>query len=71
MRQSMGKMSNKTIAVISLVVAIVNLIVALALPIIEEVNGRQLIAIKIVVIVVGLGLIVSLLIGIFRGNKGQ
>ena len=64
-------MSNKTIAVISLVVAIVNLIVALALPIIEEVNGRQLIAIKIVVIVVGLGLIVSLLIGIFRGNKGQ
>ena len=71
MRQSKGKMSNKTIAVISLIVAILNLIVALALPIIEEVNGRQLIAIKIVVIVVGLGLIVSLLIGIFRGNKGQ
>ena len=64
-------MSNRTIAVISLVVAIVNLIVALALPIIEEVIGRQLIAIKIVVIIVGLGLIVSALIGIFRSKKGQ
>ena len=64
-------MSNKTIAVISLAVAILNLIVALALPIIEEVNGRQLVAIKIVVIIVGLGLIISALIGIFRSNKGQ
>ena len=63
-------MSNKTIAVISLVVAILNLIVALALPIIEEVIGRQLIAIKIVVIVVGLGLIISALIGIFRRQEG-
>ena len=64
-------MSNKTIAVISLVVAILNLIVALALPIIEEVIGRQLIAIKIVVVMMGLGLIISALIGIFRGKKGQ
>ena len=64
-------MSNKTIAVISLIVAILNLIVALALPIIEEVIGRQLVAIKIVVIIVGLGLIISALIGIFRSKKGQ
>ena len=71
MRQSKGKMSNKTIAVISLIVAIVNLIVALALPIIEEVIGRQLVAIKIVVVIVGLGLIISALIGIFRGKKVQ
>lgn len=63
-------MSNKTIAVISLVVAIANLIVAIALPIIEEVIGRQLVAIKIVVIVVGLGVIISALIGIFRSKKG-
>ena len=64
-------MSNKTIAVISLAVAILNLIVALALPIIEEVIGRQLVAVKIVVIIVGLGLIISALIGILRSKKGQ